>query len=134
MTEQETTPEIKMDPDDLYHEEMFTDRKMGTIRKLTPVDRNGEKDTDRKILYIGQAQMMTPVGAIPLTFEIEADSFEQAIENFGDAAKVAVDRAVDEIKELQRQAASSIVLPGSAGGGGGLGGGGTPGGGGIQIP
>jgi len=30
-------PEIKVDPASLYLEEVFTDRRIGTIRRLTPV-------------------------------------------------------------------------------------------------
>ena len=33
--------EIKIDPAALFLEEVFTDRRVGTIRRLTPVDGNG---------------------------------------------------------------------------------------------
>ena len=33
-----------MDPSSLYREEMFTDRKMGAIRVLTPIKSDGAPD------------------------------------------------------------------------------------------
>ncbi len=118
-----------MDAADLYQEETFTDRKVGSIRRLTPVKADGSNDDSRQVLYIGQAQMLTPMGAVPLTFEIDADSLQTALEKFPEAAQGAVDRAVQELQELRREAASSIVLPEK--GASGLG---APGGGKIQFP
>jgi hypothetical protein len=126
--------EVTMDRDSLYREEMISDRKMGTIRMMTPIKPDGSDDDTRKVLYVGQAQIMTPMGALPVAFEIEADTLNQAVDGYADAAKEAIDNTIKELKELQRQAQSSIVVPGSGGGAGGLGGGGMPGGGGIQIP
>ena len=119
-------PEIKMDTDTLYREEMITDRKMGTLRVLTPIKSDGSEDDSRKVLYVGQAQIMTPMGALPVAFEIDVDSLEAAIAAYAEAAKQAIEDTVQELKELQRQAQSSIVVPGS--------GGGMPGGGKIQFP
>ncbi len=125
--------ELKMDPAELYREEVFSDRKAGTIRRLTPVGTDGSQDHSRPVIYVGQAQMLTPVGTVPLSFEISANSLTEAIDKFSQEAKVAVEHAVEELKELHREAASSIVLPES--GGGGFGGvGGVPGGGKIQLP
>ncbi|HWQ37932.1 MAG TPA: hypothetical protein VNM24_04855 [Burkholderiales bacterium] len=132
----EETPELKMDPANLYREEIFTDRKAGTIRVMTPVKRDGSADPARKVLYVGEAQLLTPVGALPLAFQIEANSLGEAAEKFAGAASVAVERAVKELQQLRREAASSIVLPGSGGGlpPGFSGPGGLPGGGKIQLP
>lgn len=129
----ETNLELKMDPASLYREEVFTDRQAGTLRRLTPVRPDGATDAARAVIYVGQAQLLTPVGALPLSFEIDARSLKEAIERFPEAAKVAVDQAVEELKELRREASSSIVIPEA---GGGLGGapGGLPGGGKIKLP
>lgn len=121
--------EIKMDADTLYREELITDRKMGTLRVMTPIRSDGSEDDRRKVLYVGQAQIMTPMGALPVAFEIDVDSLEAAIAGYAEAAKQAIEDTVQELKELQRQAQSSIVVPGSGGGMGGM-----PGGGNIQIP
>jgi hypothetical protein len=130
---EERTADPKMDPATLYREELFTDRKVGTIRTLTPVKSDGSDDTGRPVIYVGEAQLLTSMGAVPITFEIEAGSLEQAVKKFAEHAKEAVERTVKDIQELRRQAASSIVVP--QGGMGGVGGmGSLPGGGKIQMP
>jgi hypothetical protein len=126
-----------MDPATLYREDVFTDRRVGVIRRLTPVKGDGSDDTSRAVLYSGETQILTSVGPLPVNFEIEAGSLEEAAKSYAETAKAAVERTVKDLQELRRQAASSIVVPqGGMGGlpGGGLPGGGLPGGGKIQIP
>ena len=76
------------------------------------------------MIYVGETQLMTPVGAMPLAFEVEGESLGQAAEKFAEAAAVAVERAVKELQEMRRQQSSSIVIPetmpGGFGGPGGL--------------
>ena len=103
--------ELKMDPATLYRDEVFTDRKMGVIRVLTPVKRDGSIDASRPTLYMGEAQILTPVGALPLAFEIEATSLGEAAEKFAAGAKIAVEGAVKELQELRREAASPLIIP-----------------------
>jgi hypothetical protein len=129
----------KMDAADLYREEIVTDRRVGTIRVLNPIKVDGSTDAKRPAVYVGEAQIYTNMGALPLSFEIPAASLAQAVAGYADAAKEAVDRAMRELEEMRRQAASSIVIPrGGAGGGnfgpGGMPGGGLGGGGKIQLP
>lgn len=112
MNQMDTSPEISMDANALSREEVFTDSRIGTIRKMTPVTVNGDVDAARDIQFIGSTQIMTPGGALPLSFEIEASTLEAAVAAFGDAAKQAVERTMEELKEMQRQQASSIVVPG----------------------
>ena len=125
-------PDLKIDPATLYREDVFTDRKIGVIRRLTPVKGDGSDDASRATLYTGETQILTSVGPLPVNFEIEAGSLDEAATGYAEAAKVAVERIVKDLQELRRQAASSIVVP--QGGMGGLPGGGVPGGGKIQIP
>jgi len=123
----------KMDPKSLYREEMITDRKVGTIRVLTPIKSDGSPDSGREVTYIGEAQLLTSVGTLPINFEIEAKTLDEAVSRFAEVAKEAVERTMKDLQELRRQAASSIVVP--QGGMGGLGGpGGLGPGGKIQIP
>ena len=127
----------KMDAASLYREDIVTDRKVGTIRMLTPLKTDGSTDTARTVIYMGEAQIMTGAGPLPISFEIEAATLAQAVDNFGGAAKEAIERTVRDLQELRRQAASSIVVPQGGMGGlgpGSLGGGGLGGGGKIQIP
>ena len=124
-TREQTTSDIKVDPKTLYLEEVFTDRRIGTIRRLTPVTKDGTRDSARPVLYAGETQVLTPAGALPIGFEIAAGSLEEAADKFGQLAKEAIERTVKELQELRRQAASQIVVPqgplppmGGAGGGG----------------
>ena len=73
-------PEIKFDVQGLYREEVFTDRRAGTLRRMTPVSVDGSVDASRPVLYAGQTQLLTPGGVLPLGFEIEAKDLAEAIE------------------------------------------------------
>lgn len=133
-------PEPQMNADDLYLEEVFTDRRVGTIQRLSPVDAQGRPDPKRRVQYIGQAQIWTAAGALPLSFEIEATSLQEAAGKFAEGAKLALQQTMERLEEMRRDAASSIIVPdaggaGSLGGMGGMGGlGGMGGGGGIRMP
>jgi hypothetical protein len=113
MSNERQNPEIKMDIDSLYREEVVTDRRVGSIRVMTPIKADGNTDTSREVVYIGQAQMLTPMGAIPLNFAIEADSLANAVDKFPDYANQALEQTAKELQELRREQASSIVVPGS---------------------
>lgn len=123
--------EPTMDASSLYREEVFTDRKVGTIRVLTPVQASGAPDLGREVVYVAEAQLLTTAGALPLSFEIDARSLEEAVAKYAAAAREAFERAVQELQELRRQASSSIIVPDR--GLGGLGPGGLPGGGRIKL-
>jgi hypothetical protein len=122
-----------MDAATLYREDTFTDRKVGALRRLTPVRSDGTTDTARAVLFVGQAEIMTNMGPVPISFEIEAQSLDQAVAGFSTAAAAAIERTVQQIQEMRRQAASQLVVPqgGMPNLGPGLGGGR---GGKIQLP
>jgi hypothetical protein len=105
-----------MDSTQIYREETFTDRRVGTIRRLTPVVADGSADPARAVLFVGQAQVMTPMGAVPISFELEASTLDAAIEKFADAAEQAVQQTVRELQEMRREQASSLVIPDAAAG------------------
>jgi hypothetical protein len=123
--------EIEMDARNLYLEEIFTDRRVGTLQRLTPVTASGDRDESRPVLYVGQAQVLTPAGALPLSFEVEAKTLEEAIARFGDHAREALVNTVQKLEELRREAASSIIVPSGGMPPGGRGGN-MPGG--LQMP
>lgn len=127
-----------MDPKALYREEIYTDRKLGTLRVMLPVAADGSPDASRETLYVGEAQLMTNMGPLPISFEIDAGSLADAVAKYGEAAKAGVDQALRELQEMRRQASSSLVIPpagaASAITGGGLGGLSGGGGGKIQLP
>jgi len=105
-----------MDSTQIYLEETFTDRKVGTIRRLTPVAADGSPDAARPVLFVGQAQVMTPMGAVPISFELDATTLNGAIEKFGVAAEAAVHQTMRELQEMRREQASSLVIAGADGG------------------
>jgi hypothetical protein len=100
-----------MDPSQIYREDIFTDRRVGTIRRLTPVTADGADDAARPVLFVGQAQVMTPMGALPINFELEATSLSAAIAKFGEAAEQAVQQTARELQDMRREQASSLVIP-----------------------
>jgi hypothetical protein len=125
-----------MDAAALYREEIVTDRKVGTIRMLVPIAADGAADASRKTLYTGEAQIMTNMGALPVSFDIEADNLADAVAKYGDAARAGIERTMKELQELRRQASSGLIVPPAGAataltGGGGIGG---LGGGKIQLP
>jgi hypothetical protein len=132
MAAQNDLPDIELDPKSLYREDVFTDRRAGSIRRLTPVMADGSVDASRTVLFSGQTQLLTPAGVLPLGFEIEAKTLEEALGKFPEGVKVALEQAIDEARELRREAASRIVVPEV---GGGVGPGPAAGGGGkIKFP
>ena len=110
------TADMAFDTDNLYREELYTDQKLGTLRKLIPITRRGEEDTSRAVVFQGQAQMMTPAGVLPLTFDIPASNLEEACAGFSRGAEQAMKETMEELQEMRRQAASSIMVPGQGGG------------------
>ena len=128
--------EPNIDPATLYLEEVFTDRRVGTIRRLTPVTTQGAPDLARAVQYIGETQVMSNVGALPIVFEIDAKNVGEAATKFGPLAKEAIDRTMKELQDMRRQSQSGLVIPGAGGMGGmgGMGGLGGGGGGKIQMP
>ena len=127
MAEEAGTENIEMDVTSLYREEAITDRRVGSLQQLIPINADGSDDTSRPVLYVGQTQVLTPAGALPLNFEIDATSLEDAIGKFGDNAREALANTMQRLEEMRREQASSLIVPGSGGPGG-------PAGGGIQMP
>ena len=124
MSNSETSNEIRMDAGNLYLEEVFTDNAVGTLRRLSPVTATGKPDATRSTQFVSATQVLTTAGPLPLSFKIDGDSLAEAAANFGDAAKTAFEKTMEELKEMQRQQTSSIVIPGARKGPmGGMGGG-----------
>lgn len=119
MTEEVKTEAEKgqeqMDAANLFREEIYTDRKIGVIRCLVPVTADGKVDESRKVIYTGEARIMTQMGALPISFDIEADNLAAAVANYREAAKAGVEKTMKELQELRRAAASKIVVPGQPG-------------------
>ncbi len=111
MADEQREFEPSMDAAELCREDVYTDRRVGTIRVMTPVLGDGSPDPARRVSYVGQAQIMTNAGMLPISFDIEAASLGEAVQKFGAAAKVALEETVRELQEIRRQAASQLVIP-----------------------
>ena len=103
--------EIAVDRDNLYREEVITDLKAATLRRLVPIDVAGQPDPSRPTLFLAETQLLTQGGLLPVQARLEAETIEQAIEVFPQAINDAVERMVEEAREMQRREASRIVVP-----------------------
>lgn len=119
--------DIAVDQDNLYREETFTDLKVASIRRLTPVTSAGADDPNRPTIFVGETTLMSQRGPLPINCPIEATSLQEAFEAFPQAVQEAVARLMDEAREMQRQEMNRIVVPGQGPGPG-------PGGGGMGGP
>lgn len=104
--------EIRVDRDNLYREESFTDLRVASIRRLVPVKPDGSPDETRRPLYMGQTQLMSQMGPLPVSCSIDAETLEEAMDKFPEAISHAVEQMVEEAREMQRQEASRIIVPG----------------------
>ena len=125
-----------MDPASLYREELYLDRRVGSIRRLIPVTVEGAPDPARAEVFCGSITVMTPMGALPISFEIAAKTLAEAVAGFAAAAEKKIEETMDELRRLELEQSSLLAQsalagtdlrgggPGGAGGLGGLGGGG----------
>lgn len=102
---------VKVNIQNLYQEEMFTDMRTAAIRQLTPVKPNGEIDKTRKSVFVGQTNIMSPQGPLPVQFPIDAKNLQEACEKFPDVMDQFLAKLAEEIKEAQRQEQSRIIVP-----------------------
>lgn len=105
----------EMDAANLYSEEIVTDRKIGTIRVLTPITPQGSRDPARKPIFTGEVQIMTQMGPLPIAFEIDAQNVSEAVQKYSDAAKEGVRQTIEKMQQMRREAATKIVTPGTPG-------------------
>ena len=113
-SEVQNLDELQIDTKNLFKEETFTDLKVGTIRRLTPVTSDGSPDAARKAVFIAQTQIMSNMGPLPVQYEIVASTMAEAIQNYPAAIKAGIDQLMEDAKELQRREMSKIVTPDAA--------------------
>jgi hypothetical protein len=105
--------DIKINTDNLYREEAFTDLTFATIRRLTPVKIDGSIDENREPIFTGMTQLMSPNGPIPVQCLIEgAKNLSEAAAKLPEAIEKSVQAMIAEAEEMRRQEASKIILPG----------------------
>ena len=109
--------DINVDTANLYREEIVTDLRVATIRRLVPIRADGSDDPSREPLYTGQTTLMSQGGPLPVQAPLEASTLEEAAAKFPQAIQDAVERLVEEAREMQRREASRIVVPSEIPGG-----------------
>ena len=106
--------EITVDTTNLHREEVFTDLQAASIRRLTPVKADGSQDDGRDVIYIGETNLMTQMGPLPVQFPIEAKSLDDAFSQFAEGVKGAIERLNERAKEMAKEESSRIVVTGAA--------------------
>ncbi len=106
---------LEVDQANLYREDIFTDLRVASIRRLSPVKIDGSPDPARPPLFSAETQILTPQGPLPVQVPIEAATLDEAIAKFPTAIQQGVDRLLDEAREMRRQASSRIVTPAEVG-------------------
>jgi len=105
--------DIKINPNNLFKEESFTDMTFATIRRLTPVNIDGSVDESREAIFTGMTQLMSPNGPIPVQCLIEgAKDLSEAAAKLPEAIEKTVQAMIAEAEEMRRQDASKIIVPG----------------------
>ena len=103
--------EGKVNIDNLYRQETYTDLGFGTIQCLNPVTADGAADPSRQPIFMGSAQIMTQHGPIPVQSEIKAENLRGACEAFPAAIKEAVQELVEQARQYERERQGGIVIP-----------------------
>jgi hypothetical protein len=104
--------DFSMDRTNLYREENFTDLKIASIRRLTPIKPDGSADKTRKTIFVGHTNLITPNGPLPIQNMIQAKELQQAIKKFPEAMQSAMERLVEEAKKHKQKEESRIIVPG----------------------
>lgn len=112
VNDQRIAGSVTIDRNNLYREESFTDLKAGTIKKFVPIKSDGSPDPTRSPAFMGMTQIMSNAGPLPIQFMLDAKTLDEAIAEFSDAAKKAVDELIEEARRIQLEAASRIIVPG----------------------
>lgn len=120
MNENQRTHDIDftVDRNNLYREVMFTDLKVASIKKLVPINTDGTDDKSRPVVFIGETQIMTPGGPLPIHAHLNADTLEKAMDLFPRAMEqsfremVATLQRIQQEQEKEERDGSRIIVPG----------------------
>ena len=113
MSAPEGLDQIRADKQNLYREEVYTDLKVASLRRLVPIKPDGSEDSARDPIWVASTNVMSTHGPLPVSAPIEgARTLEEALDGFPEAVQQGVERLIEEAREYQRQEASRIVVPG----------------------
>lgn len=118
-TDQQMEIDFTVDTKNLYREESITDLKVASVRKLIPVNPDGSDDTTRSPIFLGQTQLMSPEGPIPIQAKLAANKLEEAWVEFPKTMQAKLAEIVEQMKKMQAeqqkkaaQDGSRIIVPG----------------------
>ncbi len=83
-----------------------------------PINADGAEDASRTPVFMGQTQLMSPEGPVPLQSALKAGSIEEAIDEFPGAMQQALGEMVERVKKIREQQVnekkedSRIIVPG----------------------
>jgi len=110
--------DFTVDKKNLYKEKSITDLKTASIKCLVPVNIDGTKDESREMIFIGQTQLMSPQGPLPLQVRLNAATLEEAMDRFPAAMEQEMAQMVESVKKMQQeqerakqQESSNLILP-----------------------
>ena len=110
--------DFTVDKNNLYKEESITDLKTASIKCLTPVKIDGTKDESREMIFIGQTQLMSPQGLLPLQVRLNAATLEEAMDRFPAAMEQEMAQMVESVRKMQQEQEkaesrekSNLILP-----------------------
>ena len=110
--------DFTIDQSNLYREESITDLKVASIRKMVPIKADGTEDTSRSPVFIGNSQLMTPEGPLPIQAKLTATTLEDAMKEFPQAMKKSLDETIEHFRQMQQeqqqqqqQSDSRIITP-----------------------
>ncbi len=103
MSENEESLEFKLDRNNLFLEETFTDLSGNSVTRYTPVKPDGTPDKGRRVVFLGQTSVFTPNGALPVHNQINAADLPQALKRFPEAMQEGLQRLIEEARALQQE-------------------------------
>ncbi len=89
----------------LCREETYTDGEAAALRQLIPIKADGTPDPSRRPVFMGMTHVATEAGPVPVHCPLEATTLEEAVREFPEAARKALERLVARARELQREKA-----------------------------
>lgn len=95
--------DFTVNKNDLYREESVTDLKVASIRRMVPIKPDGSEDSSRSQVFFGSTQLMTPEGPLPIQAQLSATNLEDAMNEFPQAMRKALDDTIERLKQMQQQ-------------------------------
>ncbi|MBS3759629.1 MAG: cytoplasmic protein [Desulfobacterales bacterium] len=94
--------DFTIDQNNLYREESITDLKVASIRKMVPIKPDGSEDTGRSPVFIGNSQLMTPEGPLPIQAKLSATTLAEAMKEFPQAMQKSLQETIEHFKQMQQ--------------------------------